>query len=90
MAAFLLIAFVLFFLFSKFYVIAKRKDVANGSSYHSAFVFSVFMFFCTVLWAAFKYAFTSTVLVFVCLLFWPIIKRFLKELDAISSQEANS
>lgn len=82
MFAFLLIAFTAFLLFSKFYTIAKKKDAINGNDKHSAFVFTVFMFVCTVLWIAFKYAFKSTALVLVCLLLWPNIKKFFSELDA--------
>ena len=90
MMAFLLIAFIMFFIFSKFYVIAKRKDAANGNTYHSALVFTVFMFACTVLWAAFKYSFKSTVLVLLCLICWPNIKKFFKELDAKNSHDATA
>jgi len=76
MFEFLLIAFIMFLLFSKSYTIAQKKDAINGNEKHSAFVFAVFMFICTVLWLAFKYAFKSTVLVLVCLLLWPNIKKF--------------
>ncbi len=79
MALFLFIAFVMFFLFAKFYTIAKKKDVINGNDAHSALVFSVFMFACTVLWIAFTYAFKTSVFVLVCLLCWPNIKKFFRE-----------
>jgi len=82
MFEFMVIAFVLFFLFSKSYTIAKKKDAINGNDKHSAFVFTVFMIICTVLWLAFKCAFKSTVLVLVCLLLWPNIKKFVNELEA--------
>lgn len=82
MFAFLAIAFVVFLLFSKFYTIAKKKDAIHGTNKHSALVFTAFMFICTVLWIAFKYAFKSTVLVLVCLICWPNIKKFFNELDA--------
>jgi len=81
MFAFLVIALVVFILFSKCYTIAKKKDAINGNDVHSAFVFAVFMFICWVLWIAFKYAFKSTVLAFVCLALWPDIKKFFHGLD---------
>jgi hypothetical protein len=79
MALFLVIAFVIFLLFSKSYTIAKKKDAINGNDAHSAFVFTVFMFICTILWLMFKYAFKTTFFVLFCLIFWPNIKRFFKE-----------
>lgn len=90
MFAFLIIAFVVFLLFSKFYTIAKKKDALNGSDKHSALVFTAFMVICTVLWIAFKYAFKSTVLVLVCLLCWPNIKKFLNELGADNRHDASA
>lgn len=90
MLAFLIIAFVVFLLFSKSYTIAKKKDAINGNDKHSAFVFTVFMLICTVLWIAFKYAFKSTVLVLVCLLLWPNIKKFFNELETDSRLNAGS
>jgi spore maturation protein SpmA len=90
MWAFLVIAFVIFFLFSKFYTIAKKKDAINGNEAHSAFVFTVFMFICMGLWLAFKYAFKSTVLALVCLLLWPNIKKFVNELETDGRQDTKS
>ncbi len=54
MFAFLVIAFIVFLLFSKFYTIAKKQDAINGNDKQSAFVFTVFMFICTILWLIFK------------------------------------
>lgn len=92
MLAFLIIAFVVFLIFSKFYTIAKKKDAINDNDKHSAFVFTVFMFICTVLWITFKYAFKSTVLALVCLLLWPNIKKFFDfdELETDSRLNAGS
>ena len=86
MFAFLVIAFVVFYLFSKFYRIAKKKDKAEGGDVHSAFVFTVFTFICSMLWIAFKYAFKSTVLALVCLLLWPNIKKFVNDLGTDSQE----
>ena len=76
---FLVIAFIVFWLFSKSYTIAKKKDAVNGNDLHSAFVFTVFMFICTVLWLGLKYAFKSTVLALVLLLLWPNLKKYFNE-----------
>jgi uncharacterized membrane protein len=89
MAAFLVIAFVVFLLFGKFYTIAKKKDAINGNDKHSAFVFTVFMFICTVLWIGFKYAFRSTVLALVLLVCWPNIKKFFNGLGDDNGQNAS-
>ena len=75
MIEFLIIAFIVFLLFSKFYTIAKKKDAISGNDKQSVFVFTVFMFICTALWIAFKYAYKSTILVLICLIFWKDIKK---------------
>ncbi len=71
----------MFYIFSKIYTIAKKKDAINGNDKHSAFVFTVFMVVCTVLWLAFKYAYKSTFLILICLFFWPNIKKYINEPD---------
>ena len=76
---FLIIAFIVFWLFSKSYTIAKKKDAVNGNDLHSAFVFTVFMFICTALWLGLKYAFKSTALALVLLLLWPNLKKYFNE-----------
>ncbi len=74
MFEFWIIAFVMFYLFSKFYTIAQKKDAINGNDKHAAFVFTVFMIICTVLWLAFKYAYKSIFLILICLFFCQISK----------------
>ena len=81
MFEFLIIAFIMYYIFSKFYTIAKKKDAINGNDKHSAFVFTMFMVICTVLWLAFKYALKSTLLILICLFFWPNIKKFINQSD---------
>lgn len=81
MLAFLLIACVVFWLFGKFYTIARKRDAVANNQAHSTFVFVLFMVVCTVLWLAFKYAFKSTVLVLACLLLWPNIRKFADGLE---------